>query len=217
MNSQQQKHKYVSPEGKRLPSVTTILSRFKDSGGLLHWANSQGLAGITLAEARQAAVTPGTIAHALVEAELNGTTYVPVADEESMIKAQMAFSAYQAWRKTSQIEFRHTEVPLASAKYKFGGTLDAIGSMNGQLVLCDWKNAVAIYADNLYQLAAYGILWEENYSDHPLTGGYHLLRFSKDTGDFSHHHYASLEDEKVIFLKMRELYDLVKQTEKRVK
>lgn len=213
----QTKHAYKSADGKRLPSVTTILSRFKDSGGLLYWANTQGLEGKTLDQARQAAVTPGTLAHAMVEADLNGTEYTPQGDPADVAKAKMAFSAYESWRKTNQIEFRHTEVPLASAKYKFGGTLDAIGVMNGNLVLCDWKNAAAIYADNLYQLAAYGILWEENYNDHPITGGYHLLRFSKDSGDFSHHHYQSLEDEKIIFLKMRELYDLVKQTEKRVK
>lgn len=30
---------YYTKTGKRVPSVTTVLSRFKDSGGLIHWAS----------------------------------------------------------------------------------------------------------------------------------------------------------------------------------
>jgi hypothetical protein len=36
----------------RLPSVTTIIGRFKESGGPLYWANQQGLEGKTLDQAR---------------------------------------------------------------------------------------------------------------------------------------------------------------------
>lgn len=213
----QVKHAYKGVDGKRLPSVTTILARFRDSGGLLRWSNSQGLAGISLDDARQAAVTPGQLAHKMVEAEINGTVFTPEGDDESVAKAKMAFSAYQSWRKTKDIEFRHTEVALASAKHKFGGTLDAIGMLDGKLILLDWKNANSIYAENILQLAAYGLLWTENFADHPINGGYYLLRFSKDTGDFVEHFYESLEDEKEIFLSMRSLYDKMKLVEKRAK
>ena len=34
---------YKDHRGNRLPSVTTIIGRFKESGGLLYWANQQGL------------------------------------------------------------------------------------------------------------------------------------------------------------------------------
>src|SRR5687768_2946630 len=30
---------YYTKRGERVPGVTTILSRFKDSGALIHWAN----------------------------------------------------------------------------------------------------------------------------------------------------------------------------------
>jgi hypothetical protein len=53
----------------------------------------------------------------------------------------------------------------------------------------------AVYADYLYQLAAYGLLWNENYPDHPPVGGFHLCRFAKEQGDFSHHYFPSLDDE----------------------
>lgn len=58
---------YYTTKGERVPGVTTILSRFKDAGGLIHWANQ--LAYVPYREARamidrivkQGAVDPGTL------------------------------------------------------------------------------------------------------------------------------------------------------------
>ena len=54
---------YKDHRGNRLPSVTSIIGRFKESGGLLYWANQQGLEGKTLDQARAEVTTPGTLAH----------------------------------------------------------------------------------------------------------------------------------------------------------
>jgi hypothetical protein len=209
---------YRDGSGRRIPSVTTILARFKDSGGLLYWANQQGLEGKTLDEARLEATTPGSIGHLMVEAHINGREFVPNGYPPELIeKARAAFAAYLSWEKMTAITFRHTEVPLISEKHRFGGTLDAIGQIGGELVLCDWKCANSVYADYLFQLAAYRLLWEENYPDHPIRGGFHLCRFAKEQGDFSHHYFPALDEEAETFLAMRALYDRVKQTEKRVR
>lgn len=207
--------------GKRLPSVTTILSRFKESGALLHWANQQGLDGKTLDEARQEVATPGTIAHEMIEARLHGEIDdLPPHewkryDKKLVAIASRSYAACCTWMRQTKMEFRHTEVTLTSKKHRFGGTLDAIGALEDRLVLIDWKAANSVYADYLYQMAAYGILWEEFYPDHKIVGGYHLCRFAKEAGDFSHHHFPDLEKEKLTFLAMRDLYDRVKETEKR--
>ena len=87
---------------------------------------------------------------------------------KSSQKARNAYAAYLHWESINRITFRHTEVSLASEKHAFGGTLDAVGMIGNALVLLDWKCANAVYADYLYQLAAYGLLWNENYPDHPL-------------------------------------------------
>ena len=217
----QVKHKYCDSAGKRLPSVTTIISRFKDSGALLYWANEQGRNGLTLDEARLPAATAGTMAHLLVEADLNGRELPKLEGDSDIIKkAHAAFNGYRQWSKLTSLEVLHTEVPLASEAHKFGGCLDAIGivrNMSNGYAIVDWKSSNAIYADYLYQLAAYKILWEENYSDHPITGGFHLCRFAKEAGDFCHNFYPSLDDEAETFLAMRKLYDRVKTTEKRVR
>ena len=209
---------YKDANGQRLPSVTTIISRFKNSDGLLYWANECGLNGQTLNEARRPAATAGTMAHALVEAHLHGRPEPQLeGDPEIIEKARAAFATYLEWKKTTRMEFLHTEVGLVSETHKFGGCLDAIGTMNGNRVLVDFKTSNSLYADYLYQLAAYCILWEENYPDHKIEGGFHLCRFSKDYGDFTHSFFPSLEDEKKTFLAMRDLYTRVKAAEKRVR
>ena len=212
---------YKNTQGKRLPSVTTIISRFKDSGALLYWANTQGLEGKTLDEARIPAANAGTMAHSMVEAHLHKRPLpeFPDADKEIVGKARSAFDAFLTWERMTKLKVRHTEVSLASERHQFGGTLDAIGTVDGRNGLCvvDWKSSAKIYADYLHQVAAYAILWEESYPEHPITGGYHICRFAKEEGDFSHHFFDDLEHEKKTFLMMRQLYDMVKATEKRVR
>ena len=209
---------YKDRSGRRIPSVTTIISRFKDSGGLLYWANQQGLEGKTLDESRSEVTTPGTIGHQMVEAHIHGQEYSPEQYPADLVaKARAAFAAYLTWERMTAIAFRHTEVALTSERHRFGGTFDAIGMIGNELVMCDWKCANAVYADHLYQLAAYKILWEENYPEHPIVGGFHLCRFAKEQGDFSHHFFPSLDEEAETFLVMRSLYDRVKKTEKRVR
>lgn len=212
---------YLDAEGKKVPSVTTICNRFKDSGGLLYWANEQGRLGKTLQEARKPEADAGTMAHALVEAFLNKRAEPELkGDKEVIARARAAFGSFMSWHSMVGLDVQYTEVPLVSAKHRFGGRLDAIGvatRLSNGLALGDWKAANGIYSDALFQMSAYKLLWEENYPEHPITGGFHLVRFSKENGDFSHHYFPNLDEEASTFLKMRELYDLVKKTEKRVR
>jgi hypothetical protein len=50
------------------------------------------------------------------------------------------------------------------------------------------------------------LLWEENYPDRPLTGGFHLCRFSKEYGDFAHHFYRELDDARNMFIHLVAAY-----------
>ena len=107
---------------------------------------------------------------------------------------------------------------MMSHKYKFGGTPDAIGrNTNGELVLLDWKTSNGVYSDYLLQLAAYKALWEEENPDKPITGGFYILRFSKDFPDFSAHYYGELDIPWRMFKALRACYDFDKETKKRVK
>lgn len=213
---------YKNLSGERVPSVTTIIGRFKESGGLIHWAWDLGVQGKDYRVERQKAADSGTIAHQMVESHLKGEEWAPTETYPTDVveKGKTAFSGYLKWAEQSDIEVQHSEVPLVSEAHQFGGCLDATGlarKTNNGLALLDWKSSNAIWTDYLYQLAAYRILWNENYPDMPITGGFHLCRFSKDTGDFEHAYYESLNEEGEAFLKMRALYEVIKSVEKKRK
>ena len=91
---------YKDHHGNRLPSVTTIIARFKESGGLLYWANQQGLEGKTLDQARAEVTTPGTLAHKAVEDHINGRpeTALTGADEVTE-KARNGYAATSTGRQ----------------------------------------------------------------------------------------------------------------------
>lgn len=61
------KQGYYTEAGKRVPSVTTVISRFKDSGALIHWANQLAYVPYRNARAlierivKQGQLDPGTI------------------------------------------------------------------------------------------------------------------------------------------------------------
>lgn len=208
----------------RLPSVTTILGRFKESGGLMQWAFKQGQSGAShLYEKRDEAAECGTLAHEMVEVYVNGGDHMKViseVEEEMALKALNAFQMFREWHENSKIEIisEWQEIQMVSEKYQFGGTPDAIGrNADGQLILLDWKTSNAVYSDYCLQLAAYKTLWEENHPDQPITGGFYLLRFSKDFPDFSAHYYGELDDAWSMFKCLLDAYAFDKIMKQRVK
>jgi hypothetical protein len=80
----------------------------------------------------------------------------------------------------------------------------------------DWKTSNGVYQDYIIQIAAYRNLWEENYPDKPITGGFHLLRFSKEHADFTHHYWNDVDEGWEQFKLFRKAYDLDKILKKRV-
>lgn len=209
--------KYLLKDGvTAVPGVTTILGRFKDSGGLIYWAWQQGKDGKDFRETKDRAAEAGTLAHSAVEAHIRGAEFVWPPDSDVTTKARTAFGAFLEWAEQTQLKVTHTEVSLVSERYKFGGTLDAM-LIKGKRSLGDWKSSAQIYSDMLCQLAAYGILWEEHYPDMPIEAGYHLLRFDKEYGDFHAHWWSELETAKKAFLLMVELFSYDKELRARAK
>lgn len=197
---------YALQDGTRIPGTTTVAGRFKESGGLLQWAFQQGKAGKAhLYEDSQKACDVGTAAHSMIEAHINGTD-IDVALQglppDLATKALNAFEQYLVWEKQTKLTMlsKYQEIQLVCPEYKYGGTPDAIGEINGQVVLLDWKTSGGVYQDYLLQLAAYAHLinngvvmgkWEP--LGIKLTGGFHLCRFAKDHPDFAHHYFGELD------------------------
>lgn len=213
---------YYSASGERLVGTTTVIGRFKDSGALIRWAWKRGKEhpDEDLYATRDDAASAGTAAHAMVEARINGRD--PMACDELLSlspelqsKAVNAFGMYERWAEMSNLEIIEQEMQLVSERYGFGGTPDAIGKVDGKLCLVDWKTSNGVFSDYLLQLAAYRVLWEENHPDRPLSGGFHLCRFSKDYGDFAHHYYAELDSAREMFLHLLAAYGYDKELKAR--
>jgi len=208
---------YRNKKGERLPSVTTVISKFKESGGLIHWAWDLGMQGIDYRKVRDDAANAGSLVHSLVEAEIRGKSVILPSDidEETKQKVSNAYNAYSEWRDQTKLKPEHTEVSLTCDCHQTGGTLDTI-LVQGKRSLGDWKTSNSIYMDYLIQLAAYKHLWEVNHPDQPIEGGFHLLRFSKESADFTHHYWSELDQAWQAFEHMRALYDLVNNLKKRI-
>lgn len=214
-------HIYKTSDGKRVPGVTTILSRWKESGGLLHWAWSEGREGRDFRETRDAAADAGTCAHAMIEADWRNEVFdrQPYR-EETLRKADHAFLAYLSWKQQTGLKIEKSELALVSERYRFGGCMDAV-IVGDNLCLGDYKTSNGIYVDYLLQVAGgYAILWNEHFPERPLHG-VHILRFSKPREDadpisFSHHFwsaevFAPCQEQ---FVRLREAYDQDKRISK---
>ena len=219
---------YVGKE--RVPGTTTVISRFKDSGGLLHWAFKQGQSGAaTLYEQANKAADIGTAAHGMIEAHINGDDVQKALKEfnlpdEDYPKAQNAFDMYIKWEKQTGLKMlsKYQEIQLVSTKYMFGGTPDAIAEIDGEIVLLDWKTSNGVYQDYIIQLAAYQHLINDGIrmdTEEPLpfkvVAGAHLLRFAKEYPDFGHHYFGDLKSAWRQFQLFREAYEIDKELKKR--
>jgi hypothetical protein len=202
--------------GARVPSVTTVLGRFKDAGPLMYWAWQCGKDGLDYRAERDKAADAGTLAHAAVEAHVRGQPFVWTGDTQVVERAQKAFGAFLEWADQTKLTVDKTELPLVSEQYRFGGTFDAI-LLGTKRAMGDWKSSNAVYGEYLAQLAAYGQLWKENFPDQPIEGGFHLLRFDKTHGDFTHKWWGDLSAGWEYFMCLRQAYECDKELKQRAK
>jgi hypothetical protein len=157
--------------GKRIPSVTTILA--VGLGGyskdpLMKWAWSEGMAGRDYRESRQKAADAGTLAHAMIQRYLEGGD--PYAHDEALLdvsdelmtQADTAFGSFLDWRRDHELTIDEQEFPLVCPTHGFGGTPDARGTLDGVYSVLDWKSSGGLYESYVAQVAAYHWLMTAN-------------------------------------------------------
>jgi hypothetical protein len=209
---------YYNAAGEKLPGTTTICGIAKESGGLIQWAYKTGReherlvaqgkpAPRHLYDVVERAADIGTLAHECCEQDIKGGPMPEIPDDKRE-QVMMAFNQYLAWKNQTRLKIVASEVALVSERHQFGGTLDFVCEIDGQLCLGDFKTSSAVYPEMLTQLAAYRNLWNECKPDQQITGPSHLLRISKENADFAHHSYGDLSDAWTMFLNLRAVYDL---------
>jgi len=196
---------YKNSKGEVLKGVTTIIgNNFAwNKSALLGWAYNRGRDGLSLRD--QEALDTGTIAHQWIEADIKNKSFkTPDIEKEMMDKVENSMLAYEEWKDQVKFKLLKSELSLISEKYQFGGTIDIIGEINGQQAIIDLKTSEAIYIDHKIQVIAYKELYNENFTDSPITMVY-ILKLGKKDGGFSYHYLPDLKKEWEVFLLLLQL------------
>lgn len=193
----------------KVPSVTTIISRFKDSGGLIWW--SWNLAFKPLTEARQLLFalasekrSPALIlaAKKFLEIPMSEFDYQAVRDEagdtgtaahklvECHIRSHPVAlkgcdRSVKAAYTSYQAWVKQTKLKPEKAEIRLVSEEHQFAGCMDSIIIegerntMDWKTSNKVYPDMLMQLAAYRGMWNENFPKKPIHSAY-LIKFGKD-------------------------------------
>lgn len=197
-----------------------MLSRFKESGALIHWAWKQGLGGIDYRATRDSAGDIGTLIHFMAESVVLGTPRpvdVSEVSETDFEIAQKAEGNFIDWWQDVDGVAVASEAPLVSEAYQFGGTPDLIGRINHELCVVDYKTSKGVYADHIAQVAAYRQLWNESNPHNKCGVGAWIVRLDKKTGEVVPRHFPDITPGWDAFVSLRHAYDYMADLERMVK
>lgn len=200
--------RYKTSDGKVVPGATTITGLL-NKPYLVKWANDLGLEGIDSSTYTDEAAKVGTLAHAMVQADLQGTEidraqYSPIQID----LAENAVLSWFEWKKHHSIEPIFCEVPFVSDLARYGGTVDCYCRLDGRPTLLDFKTGKAIYPEYFVQLAAYAELLRE--AGHPVEEC-RILRIGRDeTEGFEERSVADARKWSEIFYHLLQVYYLKK-------
>jgi hypothetical protein len=187
-------HQEYTINGRKVKGASTIAKKGDDGGSfLIKWANKLGLQGICSEAYMRHTANIGTMAHKMVEIDLNGIggeecrgliegSYLDSEFYDTYYYyAATAYNKYFLWRNDHpSFTPIHTELPLVNYNLGYGGTIDIYGELDGRKVLIDIKTSNSIYKSHRLQVAGYRGLLRSNY--YPVDDVY-ILRIGRDEND----------------------------------
>jgi len=200
---------YRAEDQEIVPGVTTILG-ILNKPALVKWANNLGLRGIDSSKFVDEKAAIGTLAHQMIADYLKGEqTDTSEYSKVQIDQAENAALAFFEWERTHPIEPVLVETPLVSELYRFGGTIDCLARLNGDLCLVDFKTSSGIFPEMMIQVAAYRQLLEE--------AGYDadrviILRIGRTPDEgFEERHVGQLDKRWQIFKHALAIYNLQRE------
>lgn len=156
---------YLAKDGTTyFPSVTEILSVYPKGYGFTDWLKQVGYnADIIVARAGEV----GSKLHDTFDAFIKGTEIVWDGNNYTIEEWKMICRFMDWWFKFKP-EVYINEVSFCSEQLGFGGTIDLVCKINGQVWLIDFKSSNAIYTSYELQIAAYAKLWNEVNPDYKI-------------------------------------------------
>ena len=126
---------YITPEGNKYPSITTVLS-LRGKEGIMKWRERVGEEEANKISTQ--AATRGTAVHQLAEDYLN--------NKEDWSKGSMPSNLFAFNQIKTILDKRVNniwaqEVPLYSDKFMIAGRVDCIAEFDGELTIIDFKTS----------------------------------------------------------------------------
>jgi hypothetical protein len=148
---------YVTPEGNKYPSITTVLSEYSRQG-IMEWRKRVG--NEEASRISRTASSRGTRIHSLCERYLNNEQ----PDFKTPLDKEMFVRFKHVLHRINNIHVQETK--MYSDHLRIAGTVDCIGEFDGKLSVIDFKTAAKpkdrSYIKNYFmQCSAYAIMFEE--------------------------------------------------------
>jgi len=218
--------------GEHVPSVTTIIGRL-DKSNLIQWAADMAVAhvranenaddwGAVLAEARvahrtikEAAGAVGTRVHKYARGILEKKHPAEPLDGP----AQKAIEAFWQWVEQHKIEPIAVERRVFSERYRYAGTCDFFGRIDGILSVLDFKTGNGVYDEVWWQTSGYEMALQEelhaNRLQIPMARW--VVHLNKTTGECVAHCRPTLKDweqDRAVWLSLVEVDQALRKARK---
>ena len=151
---------YVTPDGNRYPSVTTITSLLSKEA-IQAWRKRVGEAEAN--KITKAATSRGNKVHKLAEMYLSNQ---PITEEERTPLIENMFEQLMEILDVNVGSIKAIEAPLYSNSLKVGGRVDLVAEWDGTLSVIDFKTSAKPKKEHwidgyFMQSAAYAVMFEE--------------------------------------------------------
>lgn len=155
---------YVTPEGNKYPSVTTMLSGSGDKSWVEAWKAQVGSAKAQAIVDR--ATKRGTAVHDMVERYLKNQPHPADGHERAHVGL---FNQIKLLLNRQMGQIRAQEIPLYSDALKIAGRVDCVAEYDGVLSIVDFKTStnpkkdIESIEDYFLQCTAYAVMYYEMY------------------------------------------------------
>jgi len=200
--------RYRLKSNEIVPGASTIANML-DKPALVPWANKLGLKGIDSGAYTREMAQIGTLAHSMIMAELkNETLDTSNYSHEQISKAENSFLSWLEWRKRKNLSPLLVEIPMVNETWRFGGTPDFLGLIDGVLTLADYKTG-GIWREAYIQTCAYRQLAMDN--GYPPADKILILGIPRTEDEkFQEVSYTKFDKGWDCFVLLRQLYDSLK-------
>jgi len=142
------------------PSATTVLDVYPKGFGFTQWLKDLGA---NSDEVVKRAQDQGTKIHNAIEQFLQGgdVTWTDGEHENFTLDEWMMILKFYDFYLINKPETISVEESLVDPELGFGGTLDYVCKIKGEVWYIDWKSGSAIYKTNKIQASAYQKLWNK--------------------------------------------------------